>query len=249
MADRATLRLAATLLLIALRVTAVVNFPHPGSPTPTDQAQFTAYATDASWTALHLGEFVGTALFLGGELVLFFALNVSAGPPRWVGFFAAVSAGVALAMAGVVYAVDGVALKQAVDAWVNAPAAEQASRFASAEVIRWLETGTRSYQELTSGLALVLFGIVIAWTARITRPVGIVMGLTGLASIVMGWVAGAEGLNVAIRSALFELSGLATLVWTIWLLIVAWTRRSGGVPMYGPANAGDPPQGSLSRAS
>ena len=59
------------------------------------------------------------------------------------------------------YAVDGVALKQAVEAWASAPAAEQATRFASAEAIRWLETGTRSYQEFTSGVALVLFATTI----------------------------------------------------------------------------------------
>ena len=51
----------------------------------------------------------------------------SEGTPRWLGFFGAISAGVALALAGVLYAVDGVALKQAVDAWVSAPAAEQAA--------------------------------------------------------------------------------------------------------------------------
>ena len=79
-----------------------------------------------------------------GTLVLFFALGVSEGTPRWVSFFAAISAGVAVALSGVVYAVDGVALKQAVDAWVSAPTAEKAARFARAEVIRWLEWGTKA---------------------------------------------------------------------------------------------------------
>jgi hypothetical protein len=51
----------------------------------------------------------------------------------------AVSAAVALALYGVLQAVDGVALKQVVDAWVRAPEAEKAARFASAETIRWLE--------------------------------------------------------------------------------------------------------------
>ncbi len=46
---------------------------------------------------------------------------------------------VALGLSGVLQAVDGVALKQAVDAWVSAPDAEEAARFASAETVRWLE--------------------------------------------------------------------------------------------------------------
>src|SRR5438034_2175299 len=74
-----------------------------------------------------------------------------------------------------------------------APAAEQAARFASAEALRWLEWGTTSYQDFMLGLALVLFAIVIVWTARVPRPVGYLMGLSGLASLVLGWVIGAEG--------------------------------------------------------
>ena len=108
------------------------------------------------------------------------------------------------ALAAVVYAVDGVALKQAVDAWASAPAAEQATRVASAEAIRWLETGTRSNQEFTSGVALVLFGTAIVWTARISRPIGYLMGLSGLLLIVMSWVARTQGLNSSTRSVLLR---------------------------------------------
>src|SRR5215471_16065267 len=131
MADRNPLRLSGTLLLIGLLVYGVLQFPHPGSPTPTDQAQFAAYTMSSSWAAIHLGEFLGVVSNTAGLLVLFFALNVWQGTPRWLGFFAAISAGLAGALAAVVYAVDGVALKQAVDAWASAPAAEQATRFAS----------------------------------------------------------------------------------------------------------------------
>jgi hypothetical protein len=63
-----------------------------------------------------------------------------------VGRFGAVSAVVTLALYGVLQAADGVAPKHAVDAWVSAPDPEKAGRFASAEAIRWLEWGLRSYQ-------------------------------------------------------------------------------------------------------
>ena len=225
MADRNPLRLSGALLLIGLLVYGVLQFPHPGSPTPTDQAQFAAYAMSSSWAAIHLGEFLGLAINTAGLLVLFFALNLSQGTPRWMGFFAAVSAAVAGALAAVVYAVDGVALKQAVDAWASAPAADQATRFASAEAIRWLETGARSYQEFTSGVALVLFATTIVWTARVARPIGYLMGLSGLLLIVMSWIAGTQGLDSATRSILFNISALSNLIWTIWLLVVAWRMK------------------------
>ena len=234
MTDRNALRLSGTLLLIGLVVYEALQFPHPGSPTPTDQAQFAAYAMSSSWAAIHLGEFLGVAITTAGLLVLFFALNLSQGIPRWLGFFAAISAGVAGALAGVVYAVDGVALKQAVDAWASAPAAEQATRFASAEAIRWLETGTRSYQEFTSGLALVLFATTIVWAARIARPIGYLMGLSGLLLVVMSWVAGTQGLGASARGVLFEIVILSSAVWTIWLLVVAWRMKE---PVEGVARA------------
>jgi hypothetical protein len=134
------------------------------------------------------------------------------------------AAGVALALSGVLYAVDGVALKQATDAWVSAPAAEQATRFASAQAIRWLEWGITSYQNFTWGLAMVLLGIVIVWTARVTRPIGYLMGVSGLAIIVAGWVVGTEGFTPT--NSVADLAGAVFLVaWIIWLLIVAWRRK------------------------
>jgi hypothetical protein len=225
MVDRNLLRLSATLLFIGVLVYNVANIFHPHRENPNNHpAVFAEYAHSAVWTAVHLGQFVGLAVLLAGLLVLFFALNVSEGTPRWLGFFGAVAAGVALALAGVVYAVDGVALKQAVDAWVSAPAAEQAARFASAEVIRWLEWGTRSYQSFMFGLALVLFATTIVWTARITRPIGYIMGLIGLAYIVQSWLAGTVGFS-ATEDFLVAIAHSSTALWSIWLLIVAWRMK------------------------
>src|SRR5690348_17745576 len=51
----------------------------------------------------------------------------------------------------------------------SAPAAEQATRFASAQAIRWLEWGTDSYSNFMLGLTMVLLAIVIVWTARVPR--------------------------------------------------------------------------------
>jgi hypothetical protein len=223
MADHKLLRLSATLLFIGALVFILAALPEPGAGNAY-KAQFAASANSSIWTALHLGQFVGTAVITAGLLVLFFALGVSQGTPRWLGLFGAISAGVALALAGVVYAVDGVALKQVSAAWASAPAAEQAARFASAEAIRWLEWGVRSYQSFMSGLGLVLFATTIVWTARITRPIGYIMGLNGLANIVLGWVTGTEGFSTT-SSVLYTSGAFLFFVWIVWLLIVAWRRK------------------------
>ena len=211
MVDRTLLRLSATLLFIGLLVYSVASLLHAGGGTTTYKALFASYAASGDWAAVHLGEFAGMAVLLAGLLVLFFALNVSEGTPRWLGFFGAIAAGVTLALEGVLYAVDGVALKQA-------------TRFASVEAIRWLEWGTNSYSNFMFGLALVLYAIVIVWTARVPGPIGYLMGLSGLAFIVLGWLVGTEGFT-PIHNVPMDAGAVFLLAWMIWLLIAAWRRK------------------------
>src|SRR5579863_7563831 len=97
MANHTLLRLSAMLLFIGEVLSALAQFPHPVGG-PTMEATFVNYAASGDWAAIHLVQFVCTAVFLAGLLVLFFALNISQGTPRWLGFFAAIAAGVALAL-------------------------------------------------------------------------------------------------------------------------------------------------------
>lgn len=224
MADSKSLRLSATLLFIGQLVNVILILLHPHGA-DNDQATFTVFANSSSWTAIHLGEFAGMALILAGLMVMFFALNVSQGTAHWLGLFGAISAGVALALYGVAFAVDGVALKQAVNAWASAPAEVQAARFASAQAIQWLEWGTKSYQDLMFGFTLVLFSTTIVWSARISRSIGYIMALIGLAFIVVGWLEGTVGFSAIYGIIESIVSFLLLPVWSTWLLIVAWRRR------------------------
>jgi hypothetical protein len=160
------------------------------------------------------------AMLLAGLLALVFALDGETAPARWAGRFGAAAAGATLALYGVLQAVDGVALKQAVNAWASAPEAEKAARFASAEAIRWLEWGLRSYQDVTLGLALLLFAVAVGRTAWVPRPIAYLMGLSGLTYLVQGWVAGSEGFTPT-QSAAIVLGWALSLVWMVWLAVVA----------------------------
>lgn len=225
MVNHKLLRLSSTLVLVGVvLVTLIVEFLHPGGGT-TYAGTLAIWATSGAWTAIHLAQFVGMASIGAGLLVLFFALGISQGAPRWVGFFGTIAAAVAIALAAVTFAVDGVANKMAANAWANAPAAEQAMRFASAQALRWLEIGTTSYLDFMLGLALVLFAIVIVQTARVPRPVGYLMGVSGLAFFVQGWVIGTTGFSSATflpTTAGYVLLGASM----IWLYIVAWMGKA-----------------------
>ena len=227
-ADRMSLRLSATLLFLGELIALVAGYFHPATrrlpmiTTPRSLAMppvsigpQSISASSPAWPVI-----------ITGLLTLFFALNVRAEAPAWIARLAALVAAVALALYGVLQAVDGVALKQAVDAWASAPDAEKAVRFASAEAIRWLEWGVRSYQSFMLGLTFVLFAaIVIVWTARTSRVIGVLMGLSraGLPCTGLGdWFQGFSNSN-----SIPTLVGIvATLVWSIWLLISAWRMQA-----------------------
>jgi hypothetical protein len=224
MIDRTSLRLAATLLLVGQLLYIAVTQFHTGGDANDHSAIFAAYAGSGIWTAVHIGQFAGMAILLAGLLALFFAMDVQAGTARWAGQFGAAAAVAALALYGALQAVDGVANKQADIAWVSASDAEKAARFASAEAIRWLEWGMRSYQDFALGLALLLFAAAVVRTAWVPRPIAYLMGLTGLTYLVQGWVVGSEGFSPT-HTLLIVLAWVLTLAWTIWLIVVAWRMR------------------------
>lgn len=224
-ADRTALRLSATLLLVGQLLYIVVTQFHADGVANDHPAVFAEYAGSGIWTAVHVGQFAATAIVIAGLVALFFALDVRASAPRWAARFGAGSAVVALALYGVVMAVDGVALKQAVDAWASAPDAEKAARFAGAEAIRWIEWGARSYENFALGLALLLLAVAAARTAWVPRPVPYLMGLSGLIGLVQGWVAGADGFPPAHDTAIVA-SWVVNLVWMVWLAVGARRVRA-----------------------
>ncbi|MGW6172099.1 hypothetical protein ACWF5H_01280 [Arthrobacter sp. NPDC055138] len=227
---RLPLRLAAILLFAGVLVSLLAGLFHPDNASANDHAAaFSEYADSAAWTGIHLGQFVGMAILIAGLLVLFAALDLHRGAAAWLARFAAVAAVAALALYAVLQAVDGVALKHAVDAWAAAPEAEKAARFDVAEGIRWLEWGVRSYQSLLLGTSFVLFSVAIIWSGKVSRFVGSFLGLTGFAYLVQSWVIGTEGFSPA--NAVPTLAGIATsIVWSIWLLVSGWRRRPRSAP-------------------
>lgn len=224
LSPRGSLRLSAGLLLGGQLLHIVVTQFHAGGEANNHPAIFAAYAANGIWTAVHLAQFASMAILIAGLLALLFALDVGDGTATWAGRLGAASAAAALALYGVLQAVDGVALKQAVNAWASAPEAEKAARFASAEAIRWLEWGARSYQDFAQGLALLLFATVVGRAGGIPRTIAYLMGLSGLAYLVQGWIVGSEGFS-PIHSVAIVLAWVLSLVWMIWLAVVAWRMQ------------------------
>jgi hypothetical protein len=219
--DRMSLRLSATLLLAGQLLYIVVTQFHTGGEANNHSAIFADYAKSDGWKAVHVGQFIAMAVIIAGLLVLYFGLDVrAAAAARWARLGAAFAV-VALALYAVLQAVDGIGNKQVDDAWVSATNAQKSARFASAEAMRWLEWGVRSYQDYALGLALLLFAAAVVRTARIARPIAYLMGLSGLAYLVQGWVVGSQGFS-GTHTTLILLAWALSIAWMIWLAVVAW---------------------------
>lgn len=221
MSDRTTLRAPATLLLGGFLTYVVVTFLHTGGPANNHRVIFDDYAGSHDWAAVHLGQFAGMAIIVAGLVALHTALGLRAAVAAALSRFGAIAASIALGLYGVLQAVDGVALKQAVDSWVSAPAGEKAIRFADAETVRWLEWGSRSYQSFTLGLALILLGVAVAVSRRMPKTIGVLMVLSGASYLAQGWVLGLHGFDDDNSIAILASYALM-LSWTTWLTVFAW---------------------------
>lgn len=228
-----SLRIAATLLFLGLLFTIVVGYFHPDHASANDHvATFTEYANSNTWIAVHFGQFVAMVIVISGLLVLYSSYKFDSGMAVCVNRASAVSVVIALTLYAVLQAVDGVALKHAVDAWSQAPAAEKVIRFDTAETIRWLEWAVRSYQSYMLGLTFFLFAVVIILAGgRIPKVIGWLMSLTGVAYAVQGWIIGSEGFSN--NNTIPTLTGYVSwIIWSLWFLIFAWrARAAGNVPV------------------
>jgi hypothetical protein len=218
-----TLQLSGGLLLLGFLVNAVFTMFHPSGSEDDHEAIFTEYADSGAWVAVHIGQFVGVLIALAGLFVLNRALRA-----RGAAALAQLAAGAAVATAAtwaILQGLDGVALKQAVDAWVDAAGPEEALRFGDAETIRWLEWGFQSYFRILFGLTVALFGAAILATRLVGSWLGWLALLAGAFSIVAGIDVGYSGLESGFGDVVIYAFQLAALFFAVGMLVVASRRR------------------------
>jgi hypothetical protein len=198
----------------------VAGLFHPANAAANDHpAIFAEYAASTIWAAVHLAQFIGMGVIVAGLFVLDAALDQGLWPARLGALFAVV----ALVLYGILQAVDGVALKHAVDAWVAAPENEKVARFATAETIRWLEWGSKSYHTIVFGTSLILFALAIIKSGFISRPIGYLMGVAGVTDLVQGWILGVMGFDPAELPTVVGI--FLNLVWSVWFLFFGWLNK------------------------
>ena len=198
---------------------------HPSGAEDDHEAIFTEYAESDVWVFTHFLEFVLVLLAFAGLLVLCRVLRPEA---PLLALLAAGALVVASAIWAALQGVDGVTLKQSVDAWAAASGPEQATRYADAEVVRWIEWGLQSYFRVVLGIAFLLLGSAAAVSRLLPTWLGVLLVIAGLLSIGVGVSVGYAGLESGFQDALGLAFQLVVLVFVIGLLVSARRAREPG---------------------
>jgi hypothetical protein len=221
---------AGGLVVVGLLLNAVSTLFHPAGEEDNHEVIFSAYANSDSWIAVHLGQFVGVLVALGGLLVLTRVMR-AAGRSTLLPQFAAAAAVATAAIWAVLQGLDGVGLKYAVDAWYSASGADKAIRLANAETVRWLEWGFQSYFRVLLGLTLLLVGAAMLAGRRVAaRWLGWAALLGGLFSTAIGIDVGYNGLASELQDTLSIAFLLVVLVFAVGVLVTGMRGRSDSPP-------------------
>ena len=227
-ADRNVLTLSGALLLVGLVVNAIQRMIlHPTGEEDNHEAIFTEYAASDAWVATHLAEFLLVLVALAGLLVLCRALR------RETPYLALLAAGALIASGATwaaLQAVDGITLKQTVDAWAAAAGPEKATRYADAETTRWIEWGLQGYFRVLLGVAFLLSGAAIVVGRAVPSWLGVLLVVGGLLSLAIGISIGYQGLESGLQDAVGIALQLVVLVFGVGLLIVSRRAREPSTP-------------------
>jgi hypothetical protein len=211
--SRAGERLGGAFAFAGTAVLLAATLLHPATADPADPvAAFAEYAASDIWVTAHLAQFVGFAL-LGAALVALGG-TLGEGYPAALGRIAAGGAVAMIALAAVLQAVDGVALKVAVDRWVVAIGDARTRAFEAAFAVRQIEVGLAALLQIVSGMTLFTLSAAVLGARRHPRWFG-VLGLAGaLGALVAGYAYATAGFDGGAMTASM-VSSLLLLAWAL----------------------------------
>jgi hypothetical protein len=227
-----TTRVGAAALPLGVVLIAISEVFHPSREDPMDfPAVFREYANSDLWTAVHLGEYFGFLLLLGGLVALYYSLR--ARPGAGLAPFGLAAAVATAASFTVLQAVDGITLRYAVDNWVSAPPTQKPAAFAAAEAVRWTEIGMNALSYFLAGLTLFLFGLAIAVGGSYPRWAGLIAVVSGAALMYNGVI---EVAHEGFVGSVVKLVGLLLLaVWAFAMAVLMWRKGSRSARLGAPS--------------
>jgi hypothetical protein len=208
----------------------VATMLHPLDAHPGDApAVFAEYALDRFWVATHLGQLLGVVLIATGLVALSWKLR--AGHAGAWALLAGLATVASVSLAGALQAVDGVALKFAVDRWSASAEGARAAAFEAAYAVRQVEVGLASVMGAFFGLTVLLYGVALMLSPAAPNWLGIFGTLSGMATVISSIIQAHAGFSdVAMATGMP--SSLLALIWSIcagiFLLRTASAAQNAG---------------------
>lgn len=234
--ERPMLRMGAIAFLAGVVIIIVSTLFHASSEDLMDNpVVFAVYAEDDLWIASHIGQFAGVILVFSCGFVALFGLlaRSESGTASALAWFGLVTAIITSSTFTILQAVDGIALKIAVDTWYAIPPfpspssadageGEKAITFRVAEVIRWTEIGINSYFRMLQGTVAIIFGVAITKSALLNRWIGAVGIFAGAATVIAG--VGIAYVGFAPLPLVGDVSTVISFAWLAILGIFMWRK-------------------------
>jgi hypothetical protein len=229
--ERPMLRMGSVAFIAGLVIIIVSTLFHASSEDLMDNpVVFAVYAESDTWIAAHIGQFAGVVLVFAGGFVALFRLLVKSesGTASALGWFGLVTAIITASTFTILQAVDGIALKIAVDTWYAIPPSAADSEgqktiaFRVAEGIRWTEIGINSYNRILQGVVSLIFGVAIVKSALLSRWIGAVGIIAGAATVIAG--VGVAYVGFAPLPIVGDVSTFISFAWIAILGIFLWRK-------------------------
>jgi uncharacterized membrane protein len=221
------LRVGAASLVLGFVSQVPLGLLHPHEKQPNDSVgAFAEYAHADDWVLVHLGQFACALLVTLGLVVIATSLARQRGLPGALAVIAALTAVTTTAVFAVQMAVDGIALKAAVDAWFSASGgADQSAAFRVAEGIRATEKGLSALFHLNNGLTLISLGLAVALGSLYPRWLGWVGATVGASLLVLAVLTAQTGFSQEATSIALPASALLA-VFVIGMSVALWRRAT-----------------------
>jgi hypothetical protein len=226
-ADSALLRIGAAAGITGVLLQLAMDQMHPAHADPNvSGAAFTEYSRYGMWTNVHIGQFLGTLLLVVALLALARGLSRQRGLAGALAICGALTAVILVAVFTVQMAVDGVALRSAIDTWANAaPGPAKTSAFQVADGLRGLEKGLSGFFHLNNGITLITLGLSIAIGHLYARWLGVTAVLAGIGFLIGGVITAETGFSSHAGSVLTP-ALLLLAVFIVGICISMWRHAT-----------------------
>jgi hypothetical protein len=226
--DNPMLRMGSVAFLAGIVVVVASTMVHPSGPDLMDNpAIFAVYAEDETWIAAHFGQLAGIMLIYAGGFVALHPLfarseSGTVSTLAWIGLATAI---MTAGTFGILQAVDGIALKMAVDSWYAAPegSVEKDIYFGVAEGLRWTEAGLQSIYRILQGAVGIIIGTAIMKSGLFSRWIGALGIFAGFAALIAGVVVGYVMFS-SVRDPIADVATASTFAWLAILGAFMWRK-------------------------